>query len=85
VYIGRVIEEAPEQWRWGVLEKDKKKILDHLATIKILKESGLKGSGVIGAYHARRVVPLPLHLMAPGVSLEGTVLTEGALPNTKIA
>jgi hypothetical protein len=50
-----------------------------------LKESGLKGSGVIGAYHARRVVPLPLHLMALGVSLEGTMLTEGALPNTEIA
>ena len=26
-FTGRLIEEAPEQWRkWGVLEKDKKKI-----------------------------------------------------------
>jgi hypothetical protein len=32
-----------------------KKITDHLATIKILMESGVRGSGVIRAYHARRV------------------------------
>jgi hypothetical protein len=32
-----------------------KKITDHLATIKILMESGVRGSGVIRAYHERRV------------------------------
>jgi hypothetical protein len=35
-----------------------KKITDHLATIKILKENSVKGSDVIGAYYARRVAPL---------------------------
>ena len=45
-------------WRkWGV-PKDKKKIRDHITTIHILKENGLKGSGVIGAYHARKVASL---------------------------
>ena len=39
----------------GVLEKDKKRIQDHLTTIRILKERGVKGSGIIGAYHMRRV------------------------------
>ena len=39
-------------------EKDKKKIQDHIAAIHILKENGLKGSGVIRAYHTRRVAPL---------------------------
>ena len=38
----------------GVLEKDKKKIRDHITAIHILKENGLKGSGIIEAYHARR-------------------------------
>ena len=31
---GRLIEEVPESWRkWGVPEKDKKRIQDHLTTI----------------------------------------------------
>ena len=56
-FTGCLIEEASESWRkWGIPEKDKKKIWDHIAAIHILKENGLKGSGIIGAYHARRVV-----------------------------
>ena len=78
-------------WRkWGVLEKDKKKIRDHITAIHILKDNDLKGSGVIGAYHARRVAPLmmralPLYAMAPEASFEGTALAEGTLPNSEIA
>jgi len=89
-FSGRLIEEAPESWRkWGILEKDKKKIRDLIATIHILKESGLKGSGIIRAYHARRVAPLmmralPLYVMAPEASFDGTTLAEGALSNSKI-
>ena len=89
-FTGHLIEEALESWRkWGVPEKDKKKIWDHITTIHILKENGLKGLGVIGAYHARRVAPLmtrvlPLYAMAPEASFDGTVLIEGALPNSKI-
>ena len=71
------------------MEKDQKKIRDHISAIHILKESGLKGSGVIGAYHASRVAPLmtralPLYAMAPEASFDGTVLAEGALPNSEI-
>ena len=45
----------------------------------------MKGSGIIDAYHTRRVAPLmsrtlPLYLMAPGVSLEGTALVDETLP-----
>ena len=45
----------------------------------------MKGSGIIGAYHKWRVVPLmsrvlPLYLMGPRASLEGTVLVDEALP-----
>ena len=54
-----------------------------------MKENGLKGLGVIGAYHARRVAPLmthvlPLYAMVPEASFDGMVLTEGMLPNSKI-
>jgi hypothetical protein len=82
VFSRHLIEEALEQWEWGVLDKDKKKIDDHRVAIMFLKERGLKGSGVIGAYHMRRVAPLmactlPLYRMAPDAPLEGTVLAEG--------
>ena len=50
----------------------------------------MKGSGIIGAYHMRRVAPLmrcviPLHLMAPGVALDGTTLIEVALSPSEVA
>ena len=72
----------------GLLDKDKKKIKDHLTALQILKERGVKGSGIIGAYHTRRVAPLmshafPLYLMAPGASLEGMTLADDALPPLK--
>ena len=85
-----LIEEAPKQWRkWGVLEKEKKKIRDHIAAIHILKENGLRGSGVIGAYHARRVAPLMmrallLYAMVPGASIDGTALAKGVLPHSMV-
>jgi len=48
----------------------------------------VKGSGIIGAYHTRRVAPLmsrtlPLYLMAPRASLDGMVLVDEALPPPK--
>ena len=88
-FTGRLIGEALESWRkWGVPKKDKKNIWDHIAAIHILKENGLKGSGVIGAYHTRRVAPLMmrvllLYAMAPEASFDGTALAEGTLPNSK--
>ena len=50
----------------------------------------MKGSGIIGAYHARRVASLmmcalPLYAMAPEALFDGTVLAEGVLPNSEIA
>ena len=50
----------------------------------------MKGSGIIGAYHVRRVVPLmrrtlPLHMTAPVASFDGTALIEGALSPFEVA
>ena len=50
----------------------------------------MKGSGIIGAYHVRRVAPLmacvlPLHQMVPEASLEGTVLVDEELPPSEVA
>ena len=47
----RIVEEIPEPWKWGVPDKDTKKIQDHLAAVRILKERGMKGSGIISPYH----------------------------------
>ena len=74
----------------GVPDKDKKKIQDHLTALQILKERGMKGSGIMGAYHTRRVAPLmsralPLYLMAPKASLDGTALVDEALSPSKVA
>jgi len=90
-FTGCLIKEALDSWRkWGVPEKDKKRIQDHLTALRILKERGLKGTGIIGAYHTRRVAPLmrralPLHMMAPGASLDRIALTEGALSPSEVA
>ena len=50
----------------------------------------MKGSGIIGTYHTRRVAPLmsralPLCLMMPVASLDGTALADGALSPSKVA
>ena len=89
-YTGRLIEEAPESWTWGVQLKDKKHLADLLAGLQALKERGVKGAGIIGAYHARRVAPLmaralPLYRMMPGMSFEGMVLVDEALPYSEVA
>jgi len=89
-YSGCPIEEALESWKWGILTKEKKHITNLLVALHTLKERGVKGSGIIGAYHARRVPPLmahalPLHRMVPGVSFEGTVLVDEALPPSEVA
>ena len=53
-------------------------------------DRGVKGVGIIGDYHARRVVPLmarslPLYQMMPGMSFEGTVLVDEALPYSEVS
>ena len=90
VFSGRIIEDVLGSRKWGVPNKDKKRIKDHLATLQILKERGVKGSRIIGAYHMRRVAPLmahvlPLYRMVPGESFEGTVLVDEALAPSEVA
>ena len=56
----------------GTPEKEKKRLCDLLDAITLLKNHGLRGAGVIRAYHTRRLAPLmvralPLYGMTPGV------------------
>nr|TKW14623.1 hypothetical protein SEVIR_5G178600v2 [Setaria viridis] len=71
------------------MEKEKRRFSDLLQAIEHLKRNGLTGAGVIGAYHARRVVPLmlrvrPLGAMTPDAPTEGTTLATGALAASEI-
>ena len=68
-FTGRLIGEAPQVWSWGPPEK-KGRLRDLLDAITFLKDRGLHGVSVIGAYHMRRVAPLmarvlPLYKMMP--------------------
>ena len=89
-YTGCLIEEALESWSWGIQLKDKKHLSYLLSALQVLKERGVKGAGIIGAYHARRVAllmarVLSLHRMMPGMSFKGTVLVDEALPFSEVA
>jgi hypothetical protein len=89
-YTGRVVEAVLDSWGWGVPKKDVNRIVDHLAAIKILRDGGVKGSGIIRVYHARRVAPLMartllMHQMVPITWLEGTMLAKGPLADSEVA
>ena len=57
-FTRRLIEEAPPMWGWGPPEKEKKRLHDLLDAIALLKNHGLYGAIVIGAYHVRGVASL---------------------------
>ena len=79
VFFGRLVEEAPPSWPWGLPIKEKKMMRDLLEAIMFLKTHGLHGAGVIRGYHVRRVAPLmacvlPLYGMTPDAQLIGKML-----------
>ena len=63
---------------------------DILDAIVFLKNHNLRGAGVMGAYHARRVAPLMarallLYRMTHDAQLDGTVLAQGPLCDSEVA
>jgi hypothetical protein len=82
IFSGSFIKSAPKTWVWGPPTKEQDRIEDHLKAIAILKECGLCGVSVIGAYHVRRLAPLmaralSMYQMMPGSSPDGTVMLVG--------
>jgi hypothetical protein len=62
--------------RMGPVNKEKRRLGDLLKAITLLMRHGLHTTGIVGAYHATRVVPLMarallLHQMMPVALLEG--------------
>ena len=79
IFTGRLIEEAPDAWRYGPIAKEQKRLGDLLKAIMTLKGHGLHVTGVVGAYHIRRLVPLmaralPMYKMTPDSTPEGMVM-----------
>jgi hypothetical protein len=79
IFSDSFIELAPKTWVWGPPAKEQDRIEDHLKAIAILKERGLHGAGVIGAYHVRRLIPLTaralsIYQMMPRSSPDGMVI-----------
>ena len=57
---------------------------------RVPEDPRLRGAGVIGGYHARRVASLmarvlPLYGMTPGAQLVGTTLAQGLLRDSEVA
>jgi hypothetical protein len=48
---------------WGGPDKEKRKLVDHLKAITLLKDRGLLRTSVIGAYHTWRVASLMAHAL----------------------
>ena len=79
IFTGRLLEEVPEVWRYGAIEKEQKRLGSLLKAIVTLKRHGLRVTGVIGSYHVRRVASLmacalPMYKMTPDSTPEGTVM-----------
>ena len=77
-YTGRLIVDAPKSWSWGVQSKDKKHLSDLLSALQALKDRGVKGTGIISAYHARRVAPLMARASSVSDDARNVIRGDGA-------
>ena len=82
IFTGRLIEEALDAWRYRPIAKLQKRLGDLLKAIVTIKGRSLHGTGIVGAYHVRRLVPLMarallMYKMTLDSTLEGTVMVAG--------
>lgn len=91
MFTGRLIDETPECWRWGIGKDDRRAADASIATIAHLKGRGLDGAGVIGSYHRRRFAPLMVHSLpifkvSASIRVVGlTVMAVEPLPDAEVA
>ena len=69
-------------WRYGPVAKEQKRLDDLLKAIMTLKGHGLRGTGIIRAYHVRRLAPLMvlallMYKMKLDSAPEGMVMVAG--------
>ena len=72
-------------WRYRPIDREQKRLDDLLKAIATLKGRGLRGTGVVGAYHVKRLAPLisralPMYKITSDSVPKGTVMvTDEAL------
>ena len=64
IFIGRLIKEAPDAWRYGPIMKEQKRLDDLLKAIMTLKSHSLLGTSIVRAYHVRRLAPLMVRTLS---------------------
>lgn len=57
-YTGKIMMERPPHWYHGVAKKNVKKAVAAIEVVRRLRDFGLDVTGVIAAFHRRRVLPL---------------------------
>ncbi|RLM74267.1 uncharacterized protein C2845_PM15G05710 [Panicum miliaceum] len=87
-FTERMFDAQPSVWSYGPVKKGKKALVDLFKAISVLKDWGVRGAGVISAYHKRRVLPLMVRTrrldeMIEGADLAGTVMSMEPLGDTK--
>ncbi|CAN6203451.1 unnamed protein product [Urochloa humidicola] len=60
-FTGRYFIKAPQKWHSLPSASDQAQIQPLIRAIGILKSHGLRGAGVVGHYHERRLAPLMQH------------------------
>ena len=57
-YTGRIVEDCPEKWRYGVPREEQPKLQPLLDGLERLWSRCLTAAVVVAAFHHRRVLPL---------------------------
>jgi hypothetical protein len=84
LYTSRVMMERLTKWRWGIPSAEQPRMQPLLDSLKRLRDGGLTATGVVTAFHRRRVLLLMawwlcLHQMEEGSPLEGCQMSDTSL------
>ena len=88
-YTGRIVEDCPKKWRYGVLREEQPKLQPLLDGLEKLQNRCLTAAVVMAAFHRRRVLPLMarrrcLFEMRPGEPIEGIRMSAAALSDDAV-
>jgi len=83
-YTGRIMEDCPEKWGYGIPREDQPKLQPLLEGLERLRGRCLTAAAVVAAFHHRRVLPLMarrrrLFDMRPDEPIEGIRMSTAAL------
>ena len=88
-YTGRIMEDCPEKWRYGVPREEQPRLQPLLDGLEKLRNRCLMAAMVVATFHCRRVLPLTarwrrLFEMRPGEPIEGIRMSAAALSDDAV-